>query len=995
MDRHGGLIMQNVVHVSRSGDTPGEETKVHPWVNGIAARVAARMAGQMAGQMAGKTAIAALVTALGTAMPALIQPAEAQSAASGTTAQPPEEVQERLTVTGSRIARDNFTSDSPLTVVTGESLQRQGFTDIGQALRQQLAVTTGGFGQSNVLAGGGASSIDLRNLGRQRVLVLINGRRVAPFADALGNETVDLSFIPTTFVERVEILRDGASSTYGADAVSGVINIILREDFEGMNVSGQFGITTEGDAESTVLSTTIGAGNDRGNVVVNVEYRKREPVRQVDRDWAVPAISFLNNNVFFHGSSFSPGGLFLGDGGAIVCADFNAFNGLFQGDGTTDLFAETGNCPLAGFVVADSPDEVVNYDYAFEQNIINGQELFNAATFGTYELAPWLQAFVEMEFSKREGNVRLDGNPGSLGTPSFPAGWRVPATNPFNFTGEDGGFRIRPTNTIGPRQTMVETNMFRAVVGLEGTLLERFQWELSYLWTRVDSQIVSDGLWNLARAIRISDPDQCGADPICASITGPENAFDVFFPGNWTQDQIDYLAHDNVNHSQFATSNLIGVISGDVWELPAGPVGVALGFEYRDENGQTTPDSVIVSGESVSNQVFPASGQFDVFEVFGEVNIPLLKDLPLAKELSVNLQGRWFDFSNFGSDTVFKLGAVYAPTEDARFRASYGTSFRAPTVTDLFAGGVVSFANITDPCAGYGGLDPQMGNNANIIANCEADGLAPNFIQPAPQYSVTQGGNEDLQPEEGTSYTIGVVLTPRFLPGFQASLDHYYIKVKDIITSPTADSIIDACYQGPVGLEAPECDLFSRSPTTGVAVGLLNPLQNLGFLETKGLEFNIIYTRDIAAFGFLNGTVTFDVGATYLQDLNVNGDGQAGDTGDSESRGSSSPRWRSNAELTWEQGPVLALWRTRHIGPTDDPAFDGNNPLNYNGTPNHIEHDIFAEYAWRNVRFSAGINNLFNAEPEYVFAIGNNTDINLYGTAALGRFAFARVSADF
>ncbi len=937
----------------------------------------------------------------GAAMAALATSAPAAFAQDGED----ETLDDRVLVTGSRVARDNFTAENPLTIVTGDSLVRSGLTDVGQALRQQLAVTSGGFGQSQVTSGGGSSSIDLRNLGQDRVLVLINGRRVANFADSLANEAADLSFIPTTFVERIEILRDGASTTYGADAVSGVINIILKEDFQGVNLSGSFGAATEElDNETTTLSATLGGNFDdgRGNIVANVEYRRREPVRQLDRaDWAVPAIVALGNGFAFHGSSFTPGGLFLGDNGAVVCADFDAFGG-FTGDGTTDLFATTGSCPAAGLAgfssTASEPSEVdiINYDYSFQQNIINGQELFTAATFGTYDFTSWLTGFMEMEYAKRESNVRLDGNPGSLGTPAFPNGWRVPDTNPNNFTGENGTFRIRPTNTFGVRQSIIDSNMIRAVVGLQGQdLLGLFDWELSYLWTKVDSFIQTQNVWNLERAIRISDPDACAQDIICSAAVNPSGALDVFFPGNWTPSEIGYINADNNQSSFFETQNVQGYISGDIFQLPAGPLGVAAGFEYRDEQGQVEPDSVVVSGASVSNQTFPTAGSFDVWEAFAEVNIPVLKDLPFARELSVNVQGRWFDYSNFGSDTVYKFTSVYAPTEDVRFRASYGRSFRAPTIVDLFGGGTVSADNFTDPCTNYGQLDATDPTNANIIANCAADGLAANFVQPSPQYNVLRGGNPNLTPEEGTSWTIGAVFSPRWIEGLQASIDWYEIKVENAIAGLVSDAVVDTCYEGPAGLAAPECAQFGRSPATGAVVGLTNPLQNLGYIETNGVEFNIAYARDIEAFGILDGTFGIDIGGSYLHDFDNNGSGQAGDAADSDLRGNSLPRWRSRAEVTWLQGPWTGLYRVRHIGDTDDPAFDGNNLFDYEGAPNHVEHDVYVEYVYNTYTIGAGVNNLLNKEPPYVFGIGANTDINLYSTAAIGRFAFVRVSADF
>ncbi len=249
-----------------------------------------------------------------------------------------EEVVEEIVVTGSRIKRSDFTSSSPITVISGQSILESGFSNLGEALRNQAVAGTAGFNQSSVLSGGGSSSVDLRNLGQSRVLILVNGKRVASFADALANQAVDLSFVPTAMIDRVDILRDGASAIYGSDAISGVVNVILKERFEGVEAGASSGISGEGDGEQYNADFAIGTTSDRGSVMLGMEYRYQNNINQRDRDWAFPAISSLSATGANNGSFFSPGGIFFDNNGGLFCTVPKAFGG-------DEITNDLANCP--------------------------------------------------------------------------------------------------------------------------------------------------------------------------------------------------------------------------------------------------------------------------------------------------------------------------------------------------------------------------------------------------------------------------------------------------------------------------------------------------------------------------------------------------------------------------------------------------------------------------------------------------------------------------
>ncbi|MFN3354111.1 MAG: TonB-dependent receptor plug domain-containing protein, partial [Brevundimonas sp.] len=515
---------------------------------------------------------------------------------------------EEIVITGSRVARSNFTSESPVTVVTAETITSSGQVGLGEVLRQQLASTpSGGFNQSSNLSGAGAQTVDLRGLGTDRTLNLINGRRVANFADALQNEAADLGFIPLAMVERVEILRDGASAVYGADAVTGVVNIILKNDFEGVDVAGQYGISDQGDYETYSLQAVVGGNFERGNAVFGLEYAFTDMVLQRDRDWAIPTIAGLTATGVTNGSGAHPGGtITFAANGALPARTWCTRPIALGGDELTNV-AGTALCPSSA---PSSPDALIGrYDYALVQSILNGSENLNAAFYGTYELTDSIEGFIEFQYADREGTSVLDGNPifAGSGSVAYPGGWVVPADNPYNpFPGQSAQVTQRPTSTVGPRNQYVNANSVRYVVGLRGEIAQ-FDWELAYINTEVTAQVDTDSTFNLARAIRISDPTLCAADPICTAALQPGSlgALDVYRPANWSESEIAYFRQRAISNSNVGLEGLSGVISGDLFELPAGPLGIAVGVDYREEEVAINPDAVTASGESVANQTFP------------------------------------------------------------------------------------------------------------------------------------------------------------------------------------------------------------------------------------------------------------------------------------------------------------------------------------------------------------------------------------------------------
>ncbi len=885
-----------------------------------------------------------------------------------------EEVLEEIITTGSRIKRTDFSSMSPLTVLGGQGLLEQGVSNLGEALRDQPSIGTGGFNQSSILSGGGATSIDLRNLGSDRVLILINGRRVASFADALQNQAADLSFVPTAMIDRVEILRDGASAVYGSDAITGVVNVILKKDFEGVEVSLNTGASTESDGEGYGVSLTMGASNDRGSFVAGAEWRRRDLVKQRDRDWAFPAISSLTSGGASNGSFFSPGGFFEG---AAAPFDFFCTQPLAFGGNEIDDVSQTTGCPsLMPRQNVSHPDDVqlLRYDYALAQDLIVENEVITAAVYGNYQLTDATNVFMEVQYANREGTSHLDGNPGIF---------FVPATNPNNPLGVDAFQFIRPATTIGPRTQDTASTTFRIVAGVEGDLPfgEDWSYEASILYTSVNADLLTSYVWNVPRTEKISDPVACAADPLCAAAVNPSGALDAARPGNWTDQEIRYMRQAAQAISKFDLVGASAFVSGPLFEMPAGTLNMAFGLETRRETGFAKPDSTTEAGESIANQTFTTRGSYETDEVFVEFDIPLLADVTAFQNLDLNLQYRFTDYSSFGGDDAWRAGFNWAVNDWVRLRASVSTAYRAPSVTDLFSGGVASFDFFTDPCeAGTSGIVPTD----NAWQNCVLDGIADpaTFTQLSSQYAVIAGGNPNLDPETADTFTYGIVFTPLgVLEGLQISVDVWDISVDNLIGRASSDGQLDACYEGPVGLTAPECSQYQGRDPQGRPIDFINFTTNFPDepVETNGIDIGINYVFETGstAWNLAFNAVFTDENTFYSE------------TPSASNRGSQ-PDVQISTRVDMFLNDWSFSWLMRHVGEMNDTRFDGTNPFGYDVVDAYYKHDLRASYDWERYRLAVGINNITDEDPPYMFGSGNNTDTFLYDV--FGTYWYARLT---
>lgn len=636
---------------------------------------------------------------------------------------------ERIEVTGSRIQRTDMETSSPITVVDDAAIRATGASSIDEVL-QSITAASGAMTNPGVNNGsGGNARIDLRGLGANRTLVLINGRRSVGSGTGAAS-TVDLNTIPVGMVERIEVLKDGASAVYGTDAVSGVVNIILKRDYEGLEFNLLGGISGHGDAEETGFDLTMGTSFDKGNIVVGLQYLKRGDASQADRDFSDCPVSEGADGLFCGGSSYAPGGTAWltryveGAGGDGF--DYNLIDGEYkrveegqEGKGTHRMYGDKYH-----------PDEVTKYkgqgdnswtdfnnddfyNYSSSSFLRTPMQKVNFTAIGTYELSDDVTLISETTYSKRWSEQQMAPQP--VWFDLTYQDWMKPTNAGADYpymTGDQISYGRRMTD-IGSRDFSQVVDTFRTVIGLEGYLDNGWKWDVSYNFGRNDSV---DRLANLLNMGSIQkDIDESSAADI------KFNPLDQAF---WGYDNLKEYIYTEQNSGGAQLEVYSAAITGDLYELPAGYLSMAAGIEHRKEKGWYIPDSLTSQGLANDPKVEPTGGEFDVNEAYLELAIPVLEGVFLADQVDISLATRYFDYSTFGDDFTWKAGLTWRVNDDLMFRGVRSTAFRAPTINELYAGKSPNFAHVIYP----GAQD---------------------------QAEETVGGNDMLTPEEADTLTLG------------------------------------------------------------------------------------------------------------------------------------------------------------------------------------------------------------------------------------------------
>jgi len=909
-------------------------------------------------------------------------------------AQAPENevVLEEVVVTGSRIKRSDTSSISPISVLTEQDLAISGNLTLENFIQDMPAVNGGDFGAGVNNGNPGIASVSLRGLGPNRTLTLVNGKR---FASASVNGFVDLNMIPTAIVERIEVLRDGASTVYGTDAVAGVVNIITKKDFEGVDFQLGYDTTDENDGDIWTGSAVLGNSFDKGNFIVAAQVSKRDEIRQGDRGFSECPLFDDGVQTICGGSptttpaQFTPLGPDSAIGGHVLDADgvtvrpFNAASDAFN---------------FAALSYLTTPQDVYNVYAA------GNYELFEAPALGP------VNASMEMNFSNRESDQLLApvGTFGGWITsqehPDNPFGDALCASNPLCTAPQDVATSRRLTESGGRRFTQ-DVNTWRIAAALDGEFQNGWTWDVNYTLAKWEDSQRDEGRPNRPNIENMMDPTLCAA-----ATNGCPGVYNPFISDSMTEDQVAY-GFVGVNTKEDSTLNVWQVnFSGDFGEFqtPGGPIGWAFGYENRREKASSNPDGGAAIGAIAFTPGNVTGGDYQVDEVYGEFILPILSGARFAEILTLEASGRWTDVDYLDdSDTIFKVALEWAPIEDIRLRSTYSEGFRAPNISELFLGQQQSAESYTDPCRNYG----TSGTDANTVANCQADGLAADFNLATFQATTLQGGNPDLEPETSETLTVGLVFTPSFIEGLSVSIDYFDIDIDDAVgTAPTSE-VISACYAS-AGFSDPLCALIVGPAFPGVdetpspaaptrrnsnlqISGVLQTNANLATYETSGIDFQVDY-------GFETGIGLIDLRliGTYLDDydyLPFAGSDLvelAGFFGGDPAFGNPAAfaEWRTNFSANLTRDDWGANITARYMASTDD---RDAAPANLENTADSVTYfDVQGYYDWNEMKFTLGVRNLTDEEPPYVTAYDDMNTLQFsYDTQ--GRYIYARASVGF
>jgi outer membrane receptor protein involved in Fe transport len=821
---------------------------------------------------------------------------------------------ETIVVTGSRIASATQTSPAPLQIVDTQAIQDSGITNIQELLLENPAFGTPTLSRTNsafLTSGTGVATVDLRDLGSNRTLTLVNGRRVV--GSLAGTSTVDLNAIPTQFLERVDILTGGASSLYGSDAIAGVVNFVYKSDFQGIELNGQYGVTSRGDDPRYQMNATIGTNfaDGDGNIMVHFGYSKEEGLLSRERrNTQVDDISLINftgdpadwgTGVTFF-SSFPPQGRFITDGGTFT----------YDENGNLKAGFSTSGPDLDGDGFGDGDPGADGFNRQNFRTIAVPVERYLFAASGSYAIADDINFFFEGTFNRTSSSRIIEPFPlesggangiyptgGGYNVENYLPGTTTIVANPFvpdeilaaavdnNGDGlRDIGF-VRRLSEFGNRTGSTDRDFYRFVVGFDGTLFDdRFRWDVSYNFGQVNENQISSGQVNVvnfrdALAVRAEDGDENGngifGEAICIDAEARANgcqAANIFGFGSLSQGAVDYIQAQGTFQTGITQQVFQGNISGSLFDLPAGPVGIAVGVEYRKESSFSDNDALTNQGLNAGNVLPDTRGSFDVKEGFVELRVPILADTPFFKLLEVGGAVRIADYSTVGSVTSWNVTGTWQPIEDLRIRGTYARAVRAPNIGELFAGRSQTFpAGLQDPCVGIG----ATGGGA-VGDNCRADpGVAAN-IADNDVFTLNQadiqgisgfnGGNPDLFEETAKSFTVGAVLNPRSIDALRnlsLTVDYYNIKIEDVISGFPRQFSLDQCYgQG----NDTFCDLIVRraAPTAVNSAGsidLINAFQvNAAVLKTSGIDATAAWNTGLGLIE--NDRLSMRVAYTHL-----------------------------------------------------------------------------------------------------------------------------------
>jgi outer membrane receptor protein involved in Fe transport len=897
-----------------------------------------------------------------------------------------------VVVTGTRIAQEGFVSSSPIQTIDSDELGRQQPVDVEDVLRDMPQFLPGNGSQANN-GSTGTSTVDLRGLTTPRTLPLIDGKRMVGFDP---NGLFDVTVIPLALLERVDVVTGGASAVYGSDAIAGVVNFILNDDFQGAQLDATYSITDHGDGETDSYQGTIGAGFDdgRGNVVLSVGYLNKEAVFQTRGPGAVPpALSSTT----------------------VPAAIDNAV-------GPRQAFTQTGN--LDDF---DINTEGFNFN---PQNLYQTpQTRWTATALAKYEFNDSIEAYSRFIYSDSVSAPNL----ASSGTFGFFFG--IPVDNPFltpqalgNLTAnnpvvpcaqtaQDNGYAVTAPPgdcvnvgvrwravPVGPRAYVFDYNTFQALGGLRGDFYG-WNWDLAAAHGETSLKRQQNNDVNAVRvqqAFFATSPTTC-FDP--SNFCAPLNIFNPSIPP--TAEALDFIRL-NLQVQAVTTQDYVTFNAGRELAFLKSPwantgAAVSVGAEYRAEESHYEPDAASQSGDSPGfGQTLPVHGQYDVREVFGEAIMPIVEDKPFFQAVNLELGYRYSDYSTSGNVDSYKAGMDWSPIDGLRFRGMYQRAVRAANISELFAPFLPGTGDLLiDPCANGAPGSPLTGQ---LAALCIATGVPTAAIsggtlaQPTSgQVNNFSGGNPDLTPEKADTYTIGAVWQPDFLPGLGATIDYYNIKVDNAISLRPINDVMDGCYN-PVRNTTmvatfSDCLFIHRNTINGslegpLQFGVEQTNENIGEVKAEGIDYSISYAFDIGEWGgieaSLNGTHVIE--SSYIPVLGgerINCEGVYGKqcglpSTVTATTGGPTPEDRFVQRTTWTYGPFDFSYLWRYLSGTDVEAAQLADTDPESASIDAVSYiDLFFSwqvYDWAKLKFS--VTNVFDEEAPFVATETGSTVFN-------------------
>jgi iron complex outermembrane receptor protein len=867
------------------------------------------------------------------------------------------EVVEEIQVTGSRIRRDTFDSASPISVMDADDIDRSGMSAIGDLL-QGMPIAGASLNQnSSAGTAHGTSSINLRNLGSNRVLVLVDGRRWVNGAGTRGfRDFVDLNTIPLAAVERIEVLKDGASAIYGSDAIAGVVNIITRKDVEGLEVKLYTGVTGEGDGATQNASLTLGSSNERSSTFLNISFVDGDPIYTEDRKFSAVPLNALSTTT-------AQGRYRLGP------TDTARYT-LIDGEDGADA---------SDFRLFSDPADRYN---GFNHNYLIGpRKLTNLFAQGRYEITDTVTAVMHAMYNKRKSDQlfsdvapRVRGSDGML----------IPADHPFNPFGVElsgSSFEInRVLTAMGQRDNVQEVDTFRTGLAFEGEAFGDWNWDIGYTYSENDATFNSLNQISVDRlAVALGPNDRCAATQGCVP-------FNIFGDASaMTDAMLDYVRVNAKDRNGTSQDDFTANITGDLFSMPAGEVGFAAGIEHRRERAYDTPDGEVnappvafdpANGRATSSAPrLPTDGQYDLDELYVEFSVPLLESLEL------DLAARYSDYSSFGDTTNGKFGLSFQPTDSLQLRATYAEGFRAPSIIELFAGARATNLPALDPCSDM----LNSGASSTVIANCTAEGVPANgsYVQNSNAVSATVGANPLLQPEESESVTVGVVYRPAWSENLDFALDWYDIEITDTITSLGTQRILDECANF-----GRYCNLITRDNSNGEILDVIDGGVNIGGTEVSGVDFSARYEMPDTSIGSFN----YELDLSYLEEYVLtirNPDGTI-NVDHLEGRQlfrENYARVKANASVEWLRDKWEFSWTGRYMHGTKEDSAQGS-------VDSVFYHDLQAGYQFDKFdsRLTLGINNVFDEDPP-ISLVNSNINFDILSFNPQGTFVYIRLTS--